>query len=119
MAPVTEDWVRVCDADALPERGVVGAEVRGRPIALVARDGEIFAVGDVCSHAGGRFSEGGVGRGGALRCPRHGAPFDPATGEPLGPPAGDAVPTYPVRVRDGDVEVAVDGESAASGGSDG
>ena len=112
---MTTDWVAVLDADDLPERGVVGVTVDGRPVALVARDGGLFAVGDVCSHAGGRFSDGGVGRGGALRCPRHGAPFDPATGEPQGPPAGEAVPTYPVRVRGGTVEVAVDaaGDDAA------
>jgi 3-phenylpropionate/trans-cinnamate dioxygenase ferredoxin subunit len=106
---VTKDWVAVLDAEDLPARGVVGVEVHGRPVALVVRDDELHAVGDVCSHAGGRFSEGGVGRGGSLRCPRHGAPFDPESGEPLGPPAGEAVPTYPVRLSDGAVEIAVDG----------
>lgn len=101
-------WHVVLDAEDLPETGVVGVSAAGEPFALVCRDGELDAVRDVCSHAGARFSDGGVGRGGALRCPRHGAPFDPATGEPQGPPAGEPVATYPVRVRDGAVEVLIE-----------
>lgn len=109
-------WHAVMDVDDLPETGVEGVRVAGEPVALVARDDELHAVRDVCSHAGARFSDGGVGRGGALRCPRHGAPFDPATGEPQGPPAGTSVATYPVRIRDGAVEVHVeDGPDTETG----
>jgi 3-phenylpropionate/trans-cinnamate dioxygenase ferredoxin component len=38
-------------------------------------------------------------------CPRHGARFCIRTGEALSPPAYEPVPTFPVRVTDGMVQV--------------
>ncbi len=40
-------------------------------------------------------------------CPLHGASFDIRDGKVLGPPAVIPLPTFPVRVVDGTVEIAV------------
>jgi nitrite reductase/ring-hydroxylating ferredoxin subunit len=79
-----------------------------RRIALFYDDGEVHAVDDTCTHAGASLSEGGV-RDGKVRCPRHGAPFDPRTGEALGYPASEDVRAYETKVEDGVVYVRVNG----------
>ena len=49
-----------------------------------------------------------VGRDGrGSRSPWHGAKFDVRTGAILGPPAGQAAKTYPVRVTGPDIEIEV------------
>jgi 3-phenylpropionate/trans-cinnamate dioxygenase ferredoxin subunit len=74
----------------------VWREVAGTPL-LLARDaaGRLFALAGTCSHALLSL-EGARLRGQALMCPHHGARFDLATGRPLGPPASESIPTFPV-----------------------
>ena len=69
------------------------------------RDG-VHAVENICTHAYARLDEGRL-RGHRLICPLHGASFDARTGAVLGAPATQALRTYPVRIRDGQIEVAV------------
>ncbi len=81
-------------------------EVGGRQIALVNVAGSFYAVDDECPHAGGPLCEGDV-EDGRLVCPWHGACFELATGACAEGPTDQPVPTYPVRVVDGAVEVDV------------
>ena len=69
-------------------------------------DGVLCAVADVCTHDRGPLGEGRL-RGATIECPRHGARFDVRDGHVVAPPAVVALPTYPVRVSDGRVEVGV------------
>lgn len=73
-------------------------DVDGTAIALVLTEGQVFAVGDTCSHAQVSLSEGEVDDC-ALECWLHGARFDLRTGEPVGPPATSPIPTYDVRIE--------------------
>ena len=51
-------WVRtVADAD-LPDGGTIGVEVEGRKVLLHRAGGELYALDDLCSHAGGLLSRG-------------------------------------------------------------
>ena len=43
----------------------------------------------------------------SIECWLHGSRFDLKTGDPIGLPATEPVPVYPVEVRDGDVYVRV------------
>ena len=83
--------------------------VPGKPIKVnldgqdicVARVGdEVFAVGDLCSHADVSLSEGEV-EGHFIECWLHGSRFDLRTGEPESLPATTAVPLFTTS-RDGD-----------------
>lgn len=68
--------------------------------------GEIFAIGDVCSHDGAPLGEGEI-EGFEVVCPRHGARFDIQTGKVTALPAVEDIPAYPVQVVDGQIEVGV------------
>ena len=99
-------WTPVCGVDEIePGRGVVRI-VNGTEVALM-RDGEdVFALGNLCPHRGGQIGDGHVENGKAI-CPLHAWDFDLRTGiSPFNP--ADSLPTYPVRVHDGTVEVNAD-----------
>ena len=72
----------------------------GTDVCVVKVDGEVFAIGDVCSHSDASLSEGEVSDH-KIECWLHGAEFDLRTGEALTPPAVAPVKTYSVTI-DGD-----------------
>jgi 3-phenylpropionate/trans-cinnamate dioxygenase ferredoxin subunit len=81
-------------------------------IAVVRIGDQVYAIGDRCSHADVSLSDGIVDeRACTLECPKHGSEFDLRTGAPQSLPALRPVPTYEVRVTDGQVVVAVGGAS--------
>jgi len=83
------------------------AEVGAVSVLIVhTKEGQLHAVNNICSHAYARMDEGRL-RGNRLICPLHGASFDVRTGAVLGAPANAPLPSYPVRVVDGQVEVQV------------
>jgi nitrite reductase/ring-hydroxylating ferredoxin subunit len=71
-----------------------------------AREG-VFALRNICTHAFTRMDEGRL-RGVRLICPLHGASFDIRDGRVLGGPAVHPLPSYPVRVVEGMIEVALE-----------
>ena len=74
-------------------------------VALVlAGDGGVHAVIDVCSHEDYPLSEGWV-EGTTIECALHGSRFDLLTGQPDSPPAVRPVRIFPVRVEGEDVLV--------------
>jgi nitrite reductase (NADH) small subunit len=103
-------WVAVCRYDALlPERGVA-ALVGDRQVALFRRvDGGVHALDNRDPFSGANvLSRGIVGTRGdvpTVAGPMYKQVFDLTTGHCLDDPAV-RVRTYPVRVRDGVVEVA-------------
>jgi nitrite reductase/ring-hydroxylating ferredoxin subunit len=102
-----EGWTTVCRLDDIePGRGVVRI-VNGTEIALM-RDGDtVFGLDNLCPHRGGQIGDGHVEDGKAI-CPLHAWDFDLRTGiSPFNP--ADSLPTFPVRVRDGHIEVDADG----------
>jgi thiosulfate dehydrogenase [quinone] large subunit len=92
-------------ADLGPASGVARGEAlpytdpaSGRPAIVVrADDGELFALGATCTHAG---CELGYGQG-RLNCPCHSSTFDVRTGMPERGPARDPLPMARVSERGG------------------
>jgi len=104
MIPLAELPVGTMSARTLADREIVVCSTK---------DG-IFAVDNICSHAFARLNEGRL-RGTRLICPLHGAAFDVRDGRALGAPASRPLATYPVRLVDGTVEIAMSrGPSTAS-----
>lgn len=79
-------------------------DVKGQTIALFNVGGKFYAIEDTCTHVGGPLSEGEV-QGTAVTCPWHGAQFDVTSGKVLGPPAGEGVKNFPVRVEGGEIKL--------------
>ena len=95
---------RACAGDEVPNDEAISI-VLGRYTLAIARDGEeFFALQDECSHAAVPLSEGEV-RDCTIECWLHGSTFDLRTGKPTVLPATEAVATFPVELRDGDVYV--------------
>ena len=82
-------------------------EPGGVPVCLVrVADGEVYAIGDECSHEDIELSDGDLD-GCEVECPAHGSCFDVRTGEPDSLPATRPVPTYPVHVEEGEVFIEI------------
>jgi 3-phenylpropionate/trans-cinnamate dioxygenase ferredoxin component len=107
------DYVAVCAVDDVPDGGAKRVLVGQIPVAVVRSEGEIFAIYDVCSHANVALSEGEV-EDETIECWLHGSRFDLVSGRPIGLPATEPVPVYPVKIDGGQVLVAVDQESSTS-----
>jgi 3-phenylpropionate/trans-cinnamate dioxygenase ferredoxin subunit len=105
--PVTVGAVRVLALTDLPDLGAVRVLVGDVAVAVVRdEDGEVHAVGDVCTHADVSLSEGDVADC-AIECWLHGSQFDLRTGRPLSLPAIRPIPVYPVTIEAGQVYVDV------------
>jgi 3-phenylpropionate/trans-cinnamate dioxygenase ferredoxin subunit len=91
-------YVRVSTLADLPSPGgVQRVEVEGEPVAIVCTaDAEFYAISDICSHAEVALSDGDFD-GATVECWLHGSRFDVRTGQPLGPPATEAVPVYDLK----------------------
>ena len=95
-------FVRACALSDLSDDNALRVEVDGLDVAIVRSDGEVFAIEDECSHAAVALSEGDVANC-EIECWMHGSRFDLRTGKPLGPPATEPVPVFPVQLDGDDV----------------
>jgi 3-phenylpropionate/trans-cinnamate dioxygenase ferredoxin subunit len=94
---------RVCALSDLVQDEARRVEVDGVAIALVLdSNGEVHAIGDVCTHGDISLSEGFVD-GESLECWAHGSAFSLRTGKPLNLPAYEPVPVFAVTVDGDDV----------------
>lgn len=104
----------VCRFDDLAPNTATRFVVDGAPVAVVRLGDDVYAVGDMCSHADLSLSEGEViAEEMSIECWKHGSKFDLATGEALTLPATMPIPVFVARVFDGNVEVTIEpaGES--------
>lgn len=112
--PTTEQFVRVCRVDELPDDEAAVAEIDGVRVAIVKTDdGVVHAVNDTCSHQNVSLAEGEVD-GCTIECWLHGSRFDLRTGEPTGLPATQPIAVYPVRVEDDEVFVSMTPQNPTS-----
>ncbi len=106
---MTDRWEVICPQQQVEAERGVAALVGGAQVAIFRTyDGELFAIDNRDPIAGANvMSRGIVGSRGdvpTVASPLHKEVYDLRTGECLDV-AGVAVRTYPVRVRDGMVEV--------------
>jgi nitrite reductase/ring-hydroxylating ferredoxin subunit len=100
-------YVKVAEVGDLSPGGAMKVEVHDHDVALFNVDGTYFAIGDVCTHAGGPLSDGQL-EGEVVQCPWHGARFNVCTGEVLGPPAPKGVQCFSVKVEGDDILISPD-----------
>jgi nitrite reductase/ring-hydroxylating ferredoxin subunit len=99
----------------LPQGSMRALMIAGREILICHTREGVYAVDNICTHAHARMCEGRL-RATRIVCPLHGASFDIRDGKVLGPPAELPLPTFPLRIADGMIEVAVSLDTQASAG---
>jgi 3-phenylpropionate/trans-cinnamate dioxygenase ferredoxin subunit len=92
---------QICALEELEPNQAIKVEIDGVPIAVVLDSaGDVFAIGDTCTHGDISLSEGFV-EGDTLECWAHGSKFSLRTGRPITLPAYEPVPVYQVEIVDG------------------
>lgn len=104
------DWeyVAVGDLNALQPGHTFRAEINGTIVAVANIKGKFFAFQDFCTHRYASLSEGTF-EGTEVRCPWHNSCFDVRDGKVTKGPAKVDLKVFPVRIRDGKVEVQAGG----------
>jgi nitrite reductase/ring-hydroxylating ferredoxin subunit/uncharacterized membrane protein len=97
-------WVRALQEADLPDDSPVGVEAEGRQILLYRHRGTLYALDNICSHAGGLLSRGAVADL-TVTCPLHGSRFALADGSVGRGPAHQPQPVLRTRIRNGWIEV--------------
>ena len=94
------DWIRLMDADTLPENAAVTVSVDGREWAVYIVAGEAFVSDPMCTHGEARLCDGYL-IGHEIECPLHQGRFDVRSGEPTWSPACEPLTTYGTKTKDG------------------
>jgi nitrite reductase/ring-hydroxylating ferredoxin subunit len=97
-------WARALQDADLPDDAPVAVVAEGRQILLYRHRGRLYAIDNLCSHAGGLLSRGPV-EGITVTCPLHGSRFSLADGCVSRGPASQPQPVLPTRIRNGWIEV--------------
>jgi len=97
-------WARALAEADLPDDSPTAVEAEGRQIMLYRHDGNLYAIDNICSHAGGLLSRGTVADL-TVTCPLHGARFSLTDGCVGRGPASQPQPVLPTRIRNGWIEV--------------
>ena len=98
------EFVAVADAKELAAGRSMRVEINETVIAVANVEGELHAFQEFCSHRFGPLSEGTFENGNVM-CPWHNSCFDLRTGEVAKGPAKVALKIFPVRIRNGKIEV--------------
>lgn len=97
--------VEVAREEDVPPGKVIRVWVNDEPVGIYNIGGELFAIGDVCTHEDFSLSDGELIEDHEVECALHGSRFDLRTGRALCLPAVGAVPTYTVWVENGAIMV--------------
>jgi nitrite reductase/ring-hydroxylating ferredoxin subunit/uncharacterized membrane protein len=100
------EWQAVLNATDLPERAPKRVDVEGVPVLLYRDGNDVYAIGAVCSHAGGPLDEGTFD-GACVQCPWHDSVFDLRDGHVVHGPATYAEPAYDARLHGEKIEVRI------------
>jgi 3-phenylpropionate/trans-cinnamate dioxygenase ferredoxin component len=100
-------WIDACAADEIESEDVVRFDHDGRSYAIYrSPDDRYYATAGLCTHEAVHLADGLV-IDHIIECPKHNGRFDYRSGEAKGAPACINLHTYPVRVVDGVVQIAL------------
>jgi NAD(P)H-dependent nitrite reductase small subunit len=106
----TPRYVSVAAASDLPPGASLAVRVGDLSIALFNVGGSLYAIDNICPHAGAPLARGALGGpdGAVVTCPLHGWRFDVRTGR--SPHLrGEQVRTFAVQMTDGEILVDIAG----------
>ena len=107
------EFVEVAKEEEIPAGKMKGVTAGGKEILVVNYQGKYYAIGKICTHAGGDLSKGKL-EGKVVTCPRHGSQFDVTTGESISGPRiaflrlkTKEEPVYEVKVEGGRILIKI------------
>jgi naphthalene 1,2-dioxygenase ferredoxin component len=100
-------WKAIISVDDLIEDDVIGVLVDGKDLAIYSIEGEVYVTDNICTHGLARLSDGFV-EDGQVECPLHQGKFCIKSGKALCAPLETDVQTYPCRLENKQVLVAMD-----------
>lgn len=96
-------WVEVASAEELQDGAAIERVAENSLIAIFRHEGQLYAIEGLCAHHGGPLSQGTVNDG-CVTCPWHGWQYRLTDGTQLTSGA-KLIATFPIRQRDGKIEV--------------
>ena len=106
------DFVEAARLDEVPPGKSVSITIEGKPVGLFNVAGQIYAIDDICPHAGASLGLGKL-NGGIVTCAHHGMKIDVVTGC-FPASMGFAVASYPVLVVAGKIMVSLKAQPPVS-----
>ncbi len=97
-------WETVCEESELAIGDMKQYLIDGEPIAVYRLERGWFATADTCTHQDCSLTEGNID-GQEIVCPCHGGAFAIDTGRATRMPCVIRLETYPIRIRDGHIEI--------------
>jgi len=91
-------FARVSSRKDLESGKMKGVKVGDKDILIADLDGNYYAIGNRCTHAGCKLSEGTLG-GENVRCPCHMSVFNVKTGNIVDGPAREPATTFQVKIE--------------------
>lgn len=101
------NWIRICGTDEVEREDMLRVTHAGQ-VLLVIRSPEdaFFCIDGICSHEKVELANGLV-MDHSIECPKHSGCFDYRNGEAIRAPACINLRTWPTRIEDGAVFIAV------------
>jgi len=78
-------FVKIAETSEIPIGNLKMVKLEGKEILITNVNGNYYALGNRCTHAGGDLSKGSLD-GKMITCPRHGSKFDVTTGKVVSGP---------------------------------
>jgi len=101
------NWIEVCTTDDIDEEDVIRFDIDGRTFAIYrSADNDFFATDGLCSHEHVHLADGLV-MDDIIECPKHNGRFNYKTGKAMGAPVCVDLNTWPVKVENGSVFIAI------------
>ena len=99
------EFMEAARLDQIPPGAGITVKVAGKDVAIFNVDGDVYAIGDSCPHAGASLGSGKL-NGRIVTCRAHGLRYDVTTGQVT--TGGFGVASYPLKVVDGKILIAVE-----------
>lgn len=104
----------VCAFEDIDDGSARKFDIDGVAVAVVRVGGDVYAIGDVCSHGNYSLSGGEVWCDELeLECPKHGSTFSLVSGVPTALPATVPVPVFDASIVDGQIVVNISTEETS------
>jgi 3-phenylpropionate/trans-cinnamate dioxygenase ferredoxin subunit len=101
-------WIRACATDDIDLEDLIGFDHGGANYAIYrSPDDTFYATAGRCTHEAVKLCDGLV-MGHLIECPKHNGQFDYRTGQATRAPACTKLQTFPVKIENGAVFIAVE-----------